>query len=195
MRPEGVRGRVFGWLMERINERAYRLALERLAPGAGERILEIGFGTGRLVERLLAAGPEIAVCGVDPAPTMVAVARARRGVREAGARADLRVGEVMPLPWPDASFDAAAALHSFQFWSEPAAALHEVRRVLRPRGRLLLVLRDHGRRAPAWLPNPLSRSGREPQAAAELLRETGFADVVLDVAGGASAVLSARAPA
>jgi SAM-dependent methyltransferase len=113
-------------------------------------------------------------------------------VRASGARADLRAGEVAPLPWPDAAFDAAVALHSFQFWSDPVAAARELRRVLRAGGRVLLVLRDHGRRAPGWLPNPLSLSGREAAAAAELLRGNGFADVVEREAAGSSRVIEAR---
>lgn len=192
MRPQGLAGRLFGVVMERLNEPAYRRALEELAPSRGERLLEIGFGTGRLVELLLEAAFGVTVAGVDPTPTMLEVARARPRVAAAGDRADLRLGDAQSLPWPDAHFDAALALHSFQFWVEPAAALAEIARVLRPSGRLLLVLRHHGSRAPDWLPNPASRSGHEPEAARELLAGAGFRDVSERPAAGRSRILLAR---
>jgi len=180
MRPQGLRGRVFGVLMEWLNGGAYRRALEALAPRAGERFLEIGFGTGRFVEMLLAAAPGVEVAGVDPAETMVGVAKGRRGVREAGDRADLRHGRDVPLPFGDRGFDGAVALHSFQFWPDPAHTLLELRRVLVPGGRVVFVLRDHTRGAPAWLPNPVSRSGDEAEGLRGLLAERGF---VLDASG------------
>lgn len=176
MRPAGFAGRLFGVVMERLNAAAYRQACEVGAPAPGESVVEIGFGTGRLVEMLLERVAPGLVAGVDPTPTMVEVALARRGVRRAGARADLRVGEASRLPWPDASFDAAFALHCFQFWANPAACAREIRRVLRPDGRLVVILREHGKgRVPSWLPNPISRSGDEAAGARACLAAAGFA--------------------
>jgi SAM-dependent methyltransferase len=192
MRPQGLSGRLFGVVMERLNAPAYARALEELAPRAGERFLEIGFGTGRLAELVLAAAPDVHVAGVDPTPTMLDVARRRAGVRSAGDRADLRLGNDAVLPWADASFDGVAALHSFQFWPDPSRSLREIARVLRPGGRLVLLLRDHARRAPAWLPNPLSRSGDEAAAAARLLDAGGFVDVREAGPAGSSRVLVGR---
>ena len=84
MRPEGLAGRLFGRVMERMNTPAYGRAVACLGPAEGERFLEIGFGTGRLVELLLGSAPGVRVAGVDPAPTMLEVAKGRRGVRGAG---------------------------------------------------------------------------------------------------------------
>lgn len=193
MRPQGLAGRLFGLVMERLNRPAYRRAVEVLAPRAGERIVEVGFGTGRLVEELLAAAPGLRVAGVDPTPTMLETASRRPAVRDAGARVDLRLGTDAALPWPAHSFDASAALHSFQFWPDPARSLAELRRVLAPHGRLLLVLRDHGRRPPAWLPNPISRGGHEPEAALALLIEAGFSDAAeLAPIGGSRLLYATR---
>lgn len=174
MRPQGVAGRVFGFLMEWMNRGAYRAALSALAPQAVERFLEIGFGTGRFAELLLASAPGIRVAGVDPAETMVIVANARPGVREAEAHADLRLGDDTDLPFDPSSFDGVVALHSFQFFADPARTLSTIHRLLKPAGRFVLVLRDHSRSAPDWLPNPVSRSGDEVGGAMQLLAECGF---------------------
>ena len=193
MRPQGLTGRLFGIVMERMNRGAYRRALALLAPRAGERFLEIGFGTGRFAELLLASAPDVRVAGVDPTPTMVEVANRRRGVRAAGARADLREGLDQPLAFDAASLDAVVALHSFQFWPDPGVTLTEARRVLAPGGRLVVVLRDHRRDAPDWLPNPVSRGHDEPAAAARLVREAGFA-VDTHATGGDPLLIVGRVP-
>jgi len=195
MRPQGLAGRLFGIVMERLNAPAYRRVVELLAPRDDDHIIEVGFGTGCLVELLLSVSPTVRIAGVDPTPTMLEVARARRAVRNAGARVDLRLGADVPLPWPARCFDAAAALHSFQFWPDPQRSIAELHRVLKPGGRLVLVLRDHARGAPAWLPNPLSRAGGETGAAIGLLIAAGFADAAVLPPVGSSSVVFASLPA
>lgn len=193
MRPEGWAGRVFGQLMEWLNRPAYAAATRLLAPRDGERFLEIGFGTGRLVELLLDAGPNVMVCGVDPTPTMLEVASQRPAVVAARSRVELRQGKDSPLPWQNDFFDGVAALHSFQFWSEPTVSIHEIHRVLRPGGRLLLILRDHSRNPRDWLPNPLSRSGAELELAEELLQTSGFEVTLESLAGSSQVILASKA--
>lgn len=185
MEPHGRVGRVFGWIMEWANQASYRAAVDLLPPG---RILEIGFGTGALVEHLAKGGATL-VAGVDPSELMVDVARKRN----AGRAVDLRLGDASSLPWPDAHFDAAAALHSFQFWAPPEACLAEVWRVLRPGGFVVLVLRHHGGSPKLqWLPNPISRRVDEPQAAAAALRDAGFVDAAIVGKSGSSVIVTAR---
>jgi len=175
--------------MERLNAGAYRQALVALRAGGARSYLEIGFGTGRFLEMLLEASPDCRVAGVDPTPTMVEVARNRRAIRAAGERADLRLGSDADLPWPDRNFDAAVALHSFQFWPDPERSLRDITRVLRRPGRLVLVLRDHSHRAPAWLPNPISRSGRELEGAVQLLRDSGLSVSTPPYAGSSAIIV------
>jgi len=174
MSPSGTLGRAFGVLMEWMNAGAYRAALQILSAGADERVLEIGFGTGRFAELLLDSNSGVGVAGVDPTGTMVRVARSRFGVRTAGSRADLWRGDASALPWPAASFDAVVAIHSFQFWSDPEASLREISRVLTMSGRILFILRDHVRRPAESLPNPLSRSATEVAETTSLLEHGGF---------------------
>lgn len=190
MRPQGWAGRAVGVLMERINRPAYAAAARLLDPRKEQRFLEIGFGTGGLVELLLSFEPSIQVAGVDPTPTMVRVASRRRQVAAAASRADLREAPDSPLPWPDSHFHGVAALHSFQFWPKPAETLAEISRVLLPGGRFVLILRDHSKNPPSWLPNPMSRGGDEARAARLLLEEQGFA-IGLEPSVGSSAVLLA----
>jgi ubiquinone/menaquinone biosynthesis C-methylase UbiE len=104
----------------------------------GQRVLEIGCGTGNLSIRAKRAHPGIELVGSDPDP--LALARARRKARGIeGIRFEHGYGQ--QLPYPDASFDrvlSALMLHHLDHDTRTAAAA-EVRRVLRPGGSLHLV--------------------------------------------------------
>lgn len=190
MHPDGWAGRLFGVVMERLNMPNYRIALEMLAPQPGEAILEIGFGTGKMLELLANAAPGLSLAGVEPAPAMLA----RTQKRTALSSADLHLGTNFPLPFTDASFDAVCALNSFQFWPDPEQGVREVIRVLKPQGRLVLMLRDHGKRAPDWLPNPISKGGNEAADTMALLTACGFVDVQQPMQGSDSIGVIAKLP-
>lgn len=118
-----------------FNAHYARPAILRLAGDvSGRRVLDAGCGSGPLLEELRIAGAEIA--GFDASPAMAEIAR-----RRLGADADLRVADLsQPLPYDDAAFDdvvCSLVLHYLRDWSAPLA---ELRRVLRPGGRLLLVV-------------------------------------------------------
>jgi len=192
MRPHGFRGRVFGWFMDRVNAGAHRFALRRLDVQNSDSVLEIGFGTGRLVRKLAKTARNGFIAGVDPSDLMLQTAERRTKKFRKKGRVELRLSDASELPWPDATFDKAAALHSFQFWSNPDHDIAEVHRVLKPGGLLLLILRAHKKAGPKWLPNPISRSGQEIAGAFELLANGGFAETRIEGKAGSSAVLTAR---
>jgi ubiquinone/menaquinone biosynthesis C-methylase UbiE len=101
---------------------------------AGRRILDAGCGAGTVSAALRERGA--IVSGFDRSAKMVELARQRLG-----ADTDLRVADIgQPLPYPDGAFDdavAALVLHYLEDWSAPLA---ELRRVLRPGGRLIVVV-------------------------------------------------------
>lgn len=94
--------------------------------GRGTRVLDVGCGTGELLEHLQDQGALAA--GVDPAPRMAELARAR------AVGADVRLGHFERLPFDDGAFDALLAVNAFQFAEDPDAALAEAARVLAPGG-------------------------------------------------------------
>ena len=176
--------RAFATLMAVANRASYAAALANLSPPGNGRILEIGFGAGAWIERVLRRFPGCTIAGIDPTPGMLALAQSRAALRRAGARVELVCAGAESIPFPAGCFDAAVAIHSFQFWAEPDKALDGVSRVLRPGGRLVLVLRSHDGVAPAWLPNPISRSGAEVEGACAAIRHAGLA--VLKIEQGQS---------
>jgi ubiquinone/menaquinone biosynthesis C-methylase UbiE len=192
MRPHGFVGRVAGWLMDRFNSRAQDFVLKRLEVQPSDSVLEIGFGTGRLVRKIARKARAGFVAGVDPSDLMLEKAEKRtRRFRKKG-RVDLKLGEAAALPWPDAHFDKAAALHSFQFWRDPDHDIAEVNRVLKPGGLLVLVLKGRKGRGPKWLPNPISRTDQEIAGVFQLLSAGGFHETRIEGKAGSSHMLTAR---
>ncbi|HWA31193.1 MAG TPA: class I SAM-dependent methyltransferase [Rhizomicrobium sp.] len=170
-RPQGFVGKIFGWLMGRLNYPAYRWTVEQLRAAKPKSFLEIGFGTGHL-DRLVAKKlkPQ-KIAGVDPSPLMVETAQKRMRRFRKKIKLDLHEGDDTRLP-KDGPYDAIAALHSFQFWTHPATTLAEIKSLLSPGGRFILVLRLHGKRSK--VPNPLSRAGDEVSKACKALQDAGF---------------------
>jgi ubiquinone/menaquinone biosynthesis C-methylase UbiE len=116
--------------------------LELLAAAPGERVLEVGYGTGHSLAALAGAvGAQGTICGIDISDGMHDVAQRR--IAAAGIRSpvELKVGAVPPLPYADASFDAVSMSFTLELF--PSASipevLAEVRRVLRSGGRLGVV--------------------------------------------------------
>ena len=138
-RPRGWIGRrLIGPWLDRIAGPSNRLAFRLLEAQPGERVLEVGFGGGGLLTGLLASGTGTVV-GVEISEAMLTRARLRFR-REIGAgRLRLINASVEGLPIETASVDKAASVASLYFWPDPAAALAELARVIRPGGRLVLV--------------------------------------------------------
>jgi SAM-dependent methyltransferase len=133
-----------------------RRALELIGVEPGERLLDLASGRGD--SALLAARERgCIVTGVDYGEA--AVRDATRAATAAGAadRVEFRVGDAEALPFEDGRFDAVLCECSLCTFSDKRSALAEVRRVLRPRGRVAIadVLADHDR-LPSSLSGPLA---------------------------------------
>jgi SAM-dependent methyltransferase len=96
----------------------------------GDRVLDVGAGTGSLASALASALPSSQVVGVDPSETFVAHAAGNA----TSARLRFEVGDAQALAFADASFDHAMALLVLNFVPDHDKAASEMRRVTRPRG-------------------------------------------------------------
>jgi arsenite methyltransferase len=119
-----------------------RATLQALRLRRGERVLDIGAGPGMLAcEMAEAVGPDGAVQGVDPSDSMLAIARSRQPPPSSAPVAHTR-GDAVGLPFADGSFDAAVSTQVYEYVPDMPRALAEVRRVLRPGGRLAILDTD-----------------------------------------------------
>jgi ubiquinone/menaquinone biosynthesis C-methylase UbiE len=132
---------LFVWLMTLGRERRFReKLLEPAHLQSGEDVLDVGCGTGSLaMAAKRRVGTTGSVHGIDASPQMIA--RARYKARKAGLDVTFANGVAEALPFPDARFDVVlntVMLHHLGGKARPVA-LAEMRRVLRPSGRLLTV--------------------------------------------------------
>ena len=125
----------------------YPPILEELKKDSFMDLLDVGCGTGPMIELLVSELPGRRYTGLDLTPKMIEVANAKA---LQGAR--FVVGDAENLPFDDASFDAVICANSFHHYPNPQAFFDGVARVLRPGGKL--VLRDYTAAAPIlWLMN------------------------------------------
>jgi SAM-dependent methyltransferase len=171
----------FATLSEPGNCREYVAMHHRLGVGAGDRLLDVACGSGLAIE--LARLRDARCSGIDASPRLVAVARDRN------PDSDIRVGDMLALPWDPASFEVITSFRGI--WGTTPQAIAEIHRVLRPGGRAGLTVWGHLKVSPgAWALAPFRLAAAEkvdnqaamvslgrPGAGEQLLQSHGFVDV------------------
>jgi ubiquinone/menaquinone biosynthesis C-methylase UbiE len=154
--PRGLLGRIGGAVMAYGNAATERHVVDvaRLTPG--ETVLVVGPGPG--VGLRAAFEQTGTVTGVDPSEEMLALSRGRC------PGAELRLGSAEQTGQADESVDVVVSVNNVQLWDDRPAAFAELRRVLRPGGRIVLSAHEK------WLPVPRHRLAAE-------VTEAGFTDL------------------
>ena len=166
---------------------AYLLAHLR----AGMDLLDVGCGPASITADLAERVAPGRVVALDAASGALEAARATLRDRGLSEQVEVTSGDVVALPFEDASFDVVHAHQVLQHLADPVGALAEMRRVTRPGG--IVAVRDAVYSAMTWFPEPAGMeqwrsvymataraNGGEPDAGSRLLswaREAGFADV------------------
>lgn len=171
----------FATLAEPASCREYVALHHRLGVDVGDRLLDVACGSGLALEL---AGLRGAQCsGIDASERLVAVARDR------SPGADVRVGDMHALPWPDNSFDVVTSFRGV--WATTPDALGEIHRVLVPGGRIGMTVWGHIKKSPgAWALSPFAMASTQkvvnqaamvslgrPGAGEDLLTRYEFADI------------------
>ena len=181
---------------------AYLLAHLR----AGMDLLDVGCGPASITADLAERVAPGRVVGLDAAAGALEAARATLRERGLSEQVELTCGDIMALPFEDASFDVVHAHQVLQHLADPVGALAEMRRVTRPGG--IVAVRDAVYSAMTWFPEPAGMeqwrsvymataraNGGEPDAGSRLLswaREAGFADVTASASTWCYATLTDR---
>lgn len=150
------------------NPRSNRVVAELAAPGPADTVVDVGCGAGAAVRAAADAGAT--AIGVDPSPAMVRNAQRRHG---AAARVRFVEGDAAHLPLDDDSVTIAWAIATYHHWPDRRAGLEELRRVLRPGGRLLLGEKRLRR------PGGHGQTPAEAEDIAGLLRQLGYREVAI----------------
>lgn len=175
--PTGIIGRVFTarWL-NKANAHMNDVVFQQLAIAPGDRILEVGFGGGDLLQRILSSDSAEFVAGVDRSAEMVQLATKKLQPHLRNGRLELSHGDIELLPYPHERFTTVCTVNTIYFWQNPTRALSEVRRVLKPAGRFVVCFNSK-QDMEAW---PIHQHGfrtYEVDEVMTLLRATAFGKI------------------
>jgi arsenite methyltransferase len=158
--------------MNLANSSVNKQAVQLLDLSSEHRVLEVGFGGGVGLAEL---SRRVAfVAGVAPSGPVVRAACKRFREEIAIGRMQIREAAVDAIPFEEGSFDRALSVNTIYFWPDPEAGLREIRRLLKPDGRL--VLATETRR----VPSRITKHGFTPYSEEEqrgLLQSSGFSDI------------------
>ena len=158
--------------------------LSHVSVGRADRILDVGCGGGRTVQKLAQVASGGHVSAVDYSSASVSVARQTNAESIAAGRVTVEQASVTALPFTDRTFDLVTAIETHYYWPNLEGSMREILRVLKPGGTFALIAETVKDRQP----NPLYRLAMPLLGAtylttnehANLLRRAGFVDVVVD---------------
>lgn len=136
--PKGVLGQLGGQLMSQ-DRRLPTWVLDLLEVHPSDSILEVGSGPGVGLQLAAARVHRSRIAGVDSSETMFEMAHRRNRVLIEAGRIELHLGSAEELPFDDAIFDKAMTMNSLHLWPDPVSGLKEIKRILRPGGRIAVA--------------------------------------------------------
>ncbi len=176
-KPSGFIGR---YLMPRLfnvgNADLNAFVKECLDPQADDRILEIGFGPGKLMCEMAEMTTDGVVEGIDFSPEMLKRAAKTNRTHIADERVILHQGECGALPFDDKTFSKLCSTNTIYFWHDPSGSAREMFRVTRAGGKLVIGFRDDEQMNGLGLSEEVFRIYSQQQVV-DLLADAGFSDV------------------
>ena len=138
-RPTGRRGRLVAALMNRGHKPLTLWGLTHVNIEPDYVILDVGCGGGKTVSRLAQKAPRGKVFGIDYSADMVEYSKKVNKKLIAENRVEIVEGSVDKMDFSDDFFDLVTAIETYYFWPSFSDALKEIKRVLKPDGKLLIV--------------------------------------------------------
>jgi SAM-dependent methyltransferase len=180
--PRGAAGWLVAVSMPMMHKVFYGPAADLLELQPDDDLVEVACGSGVFLD--IHACHVRSIAGLDLSDIQVRLARRRLADRIAAGTAEIVQGDAAALPWEDERFSAAACIGSLDHFPDPAGALRELRRVLRPGGRLVISYgfdpsaEEMVRQMEKWgLPNPSEEEVRK------LVEDAGFSLVSVTYLG------------
>lgn len=141
--PRGEMGALVAERMNENNASITSLMYEHLKVSSASRVLEIGFGNGKLLSNLIAKVGH--VDGIDISEDMIEAAKQLQTEAIASGKLTVSYGRSSSIPFPDATFDAVCTANTLYFWEDVTNDLAEIKRVMKPGGHLALGIRSRSK--------------------------------------------------
>ena len=141
-RPSTLTGWLLAGIWNRRNRALNDTALAALDLAPDDRLLEVGFGGGYLLDKAKSALPRGFAAGIDASPALVGLARRRFYASIQAGRLEIQCAPAEAIPYPEMRFNSAVSVNSIFYWKDVPKAFNELNRVLEENGRLVLVFTD-----------------------------------------------------
>lgn len=155
------------------NARLNRLVYEDLTPQPGDHILELGCGTGKLIDRIARGTDNCVVEGLDFSDTMVAIARRKNRTHISKGKVVIHRGNVDDMPFQTETFNKISSVNTIYFWRDLQTSAGRVMGLLKPGGRLVLGFEDRAQLEQRRLDPGVFRTFATTEVEA-ILMNTGF---------------------
>jgi ubiquinone/menaquinone biosynthesis C-methylase UbiE len=166
--PTGWLGWWIGQLMAVTNRTQSEWVIESIAVQPDDYILEVGFGAGTDIHRVSVLAIDGFVAGIDRSAVMLRQAKQRNAAAIEAGQVELHCDCALSIPYPEAMFDKIFSINVVQFWTNPLAELHELKRVLKPGGSIALAIQPR-------IPNASEATSEATgKFLVKLLNEAGF---------------------
>ena len=140
-KPHGISGNFFGFLMNRANHNLNEFMKDTLDVQDTDHLLEIGFGSGKLIEQFAMLAKNGRVVGIDISDVMVARAKKVNQQYISKGVVEIQKASVANIPYESDSFDKVCSANTIYFWPNPEDNITEIYRVLRAGGKIVLGFR------------------------------------------------------
>lgn len=145
-KPHGWLGRFFIWEMAGRHGRVTDWGLGQVVIEKHYVTLDIGCGGGHTISKLAAMVSEGKAYGIDYSAASVAAASKTNQPSIRDGHVEIHHGSVSKLPFPDRMFDLVTAVETHYYWPDLVTDLREIQRVLKPRGKLVIIAEAYKRR-------------------------------------------------
>jgi len=173
-KPDRWAGRLFTWIMNMSHSSLTDWGLQHVQVGKDFTILDVGCGGGRTIQKLAAMASEGTLYGVDYATGSVAASRSKNAELIRAGRVEIKQGTVSALPFADASFDLVTAVETQYYWPDLEKGMWEILRVLKPGGRLVVILESYRKGAYNAVQWPVMKALKASNLSVEEHRELFF---------------------
>ncbi len=136
--PKGWFGKLLIRFLNRNNAMMNDLVLQNLDLQAGDRILEIGFGGGYLIEQIANTALPQLVVGVEQSQDAIDLCKQKFRTQINKSEIEFYLADAIELPFPNGSFNKICTVNTIYFWAEPSKVFAECFRVLVDDGKLLI---------------------------------------------------------